>query len=268
MQYRGVHAMVTGGSSGIGRALVSRLVDLGSNVSVLALDDDDLESVAAEYAESAATVTTHAVDVRDEAQTRSVIADASALHGPCDLLVTSAGIARPGRFLELPNGEFEREMQVNFFGTLYAIRAVTPSMIERRRGRIVAISSAAGLLGVFGYSAYGSTKYAVRGLCDVLRTELKPHGVYVGCVFPTDVDTPQFAGEQEFLPDETKAIAGSVTPIAAEKVAAAILRGVDRRRANIFTDPTTMVLDRLVRMAPGLTQRWLDGKVAGVASGR
>ena len=159
-------------------------------------------------------------------------------------------------------------MQVNFFGTLYAIRAVTPSMIERRRGRIVAISSAAGLLGVFGYSAYGSTKYAVRGLCDVLRTELKPHGVYVGCVFPTDVDTPQSAGEQEFLPDETKAIAGSVTPIAAEKVAAAILRGVDRRRANIFTDPTTMVLDRLVRMAPGLTQRWLDGKVAGVTSGR
>jgi 3-dehydrosphinganine reductase len=83
-----------------------------------------------------------------------------------------------------------------------------------------------------------------------LRTELKPHGIYVGCVFPTDVDTPQFAGEQEFLPEETKAISGSVAPISAEKVAAAILRNVDRRRANIFTDPTTMVLDRLVRMAP------------------
>ena len=59
-----------------------------------------------------------------------------------------------------------------------------------------------------------------------------------------------------------------MTPISADKVAAAILRGVDRRRANIFTDPTTTVLDRLVRVAPGLTQRWLDGKVAGAAKDR
>jgi 3-dehydrosphinganine reductase len=141
-------------------------------------------------------------------------------------------------------------------------------MVARRRGRIVAISSAAGLLGVYGYSAYGSTKYAVRGLCDVLRTELRPHGIYVGCAFPTDVDTPQFAGEQPFLPEETKAISGTVKPMSAEEVAAAILRGVDRRRASIFTDPTTTVLDRLVRAAPGLTQRWLDSKVAGVDRAR
>ena len=263
-----MHAVVTGGSSGIGRALVARLVDRGSFASILALDDADLERVADDHADSAGTVGTYAVDVGDEDQVRSAVADATALDGPCDLLFTSAGIVRPGHFLELPDGESEREMRVNYFGTPYAIRAVAPSMIERRSGRIVAISSAAGLLGVFGYSAYGSMNYAVRGLCGVLRTELKPHGVYVGCVFPTDVDTPQFAGEQPFLPDETKAISGTVTPVSAEKVAAAILRGVDRRRANIFTDPTTAALDRLVRMAPGFTQRWLDSKVAGVAKDR
>lgn len=268
MQYRGVHAIVTGGSSGIGRALVARLVARGCEVSILALDDADLHKVADEYADSTGSVTTYAVDVGDEAEVRAAVADAVALHGPCDLLITSAGISRPGRFLEMPDGEFERHMRVNYFGTLYAIRAVAPSMVDRRSGRIVALSSAAGLLGVFGYSAYGSTKYAVRGLCDVLRTEMKPHGVYVGCVFPTDVDTPQFSGEQEFLPEETKAIAGSVKPISAEKVAIAILRGIDRRRANIFTDPATTVLDRLVRVAPGFTQRWLDAKVASAATER
>ena len=68
-------------------------------------------------------------------------------------------------------------MRVNYFGTLYAVRAVAPAMVEARRGSIVTISSAAGLLGVFGYSAYGASKYAVRGLCDILRTELKPHGI-------------------------------------------------------------------------------------------
>jgi 3-dehydrosphinganine reductase len=138
-------------------------------------------------------------------------------------------------------------------------------MAERRQGAVVAISSAAGLLGVFGYSAYGPTKYAVRGLCDVLRTELRPHGIYVGCVFPTDVDTPQFAGEQPYLPAETRAISGTVKPISADVVADAILRGIGKQRANIFTDRTTTVLDRLVRMAPGLTQRWLDRRVASVA---
>ncbi len=265
MQYRGVHAVVTGGSSGIGAALVALLVGRGANVSVVALDDDDLRSVETDRPGATGSVQICGADVGDEDQVRSAIALAVDRFGPCDLLVTSAGISRPGRFLEMPDGEFERHMRVNYFGTLYAIRAVAPSMIERRSGRIVAISSAAALLGVYGYAAYGSTKHAVRGLCDVLRTELRPHGVYVGCAFPTDVDTPQFAGEQPFLPEETKAIAGSVHPRSADDVAAAILRGVDRRRANIFTDPTTRFLDRLVRMAPGFTQRWLDAKVASVA---
>lgn len=268
MQHRDAHTIVTGGSSGIGRALVTRIADRGGKVSVVALDDGDLRRVEDAYAGSEAIITTYAADVGDESQVKTAVAEAVDRHGPCDLLITSAGIARPGRFLELPEGEFERQMLVNYFGTVYAIRSVVPSMMDRRSGRIVAISSAAGLLGVYGYSAYGATKYAVRGLCDVLRTEMKPHDIYVGCVFPTDVDTPQFAGEQPFLPDETKAISGTVKPISADKAARAILRGIEKRRANIFTDPTTAMLERLVRMAPGLTRRWLDAKVAGVAKGR
>ena len=104
----------------------------------------------------------------------------------------------------------------------------------------------------------------MRGLCEVLRTELKPHGIHVGCAYPTDVDTPQFAGEQPYLPDETKAISGTVKPITADQAALAILRGIEKRRADIFTDTNTTILARLVRVAPGLTQRWLDSKVASV----
>lgn len=268
MDYSATHAIVTGGSSGIGRALVGRLAGRGARVSIVALDDADLAAAATEHAGHHGGVSTHGADVGDEEAVREAMAAAVEQHGPCDLLITSAGIARPGHFLELDSDQFERQMRVNYFGTLYAIRAVAPSMVERRRGSIVAISSAAGLLGVFGYSAYGPTKYAVRGLCDVLRTEMKPRGVYVGCVFPTDVDTPQFAGEQPFLPDETKAISGTVKPVSADTVADAILRGIEKRKASIFTDSTTTVLDRLVRMAPGLTQRWLDSRVATVTRRR
>lgn len=262
MEYRDTHVMVTGGSSGIGRALVGMLVDRGARVSILALDDADLKTVAEEYSDRLRTVSTHPVDVTDLHQVTAAVDEATELLGFCRLLITSAGISRPGRFLELDDEHFVRLMDVNYFGTLHAIRAVTPRMVELGVGGIVAISSAAGLLGVYGYSAYGATKYAVRGLCEVLRTELKPHGIYVGCVYPTDVDTPQLAGEQPFLPDETRAISGTIRPIPAEKVARAILAGVDRKRADIFTDPTTMILDRLVRTAPGLTRRWLDSRVA------
>lgn len=261
MEWRDAHVIVTGGSSGIGSALVARLVQRGAQVSIIALDDDDLANAAVEHTHRGSAVTVHAADVGDETQVRTAIADAVTAHGPCDLLVTSAGITRPGYFLELPDGEFEREIRVNYFGTLYAIRAVAPSMMERHTGTIVAISSAAGLLGVFGYSAYGSSKYAVRGLCDVLRTEMKPHGVHVACVFPADVDTPMFAGERPHLPDETKALSGSISPISPQRVADAILQGVERGRVSIFVDPTTRALDYLVRFAPGVTRRWLDRKV-------
>lgn len=264
MEYRNAHVVVTGGSSGIGRALVHRLAGRGARVSIVALGDADLTAAESEHAHRNGTVSTHAADVGDAAQIEEAFAAAVERHGPCELLITSAGISRPGNFLELDAEQFERHMRVNYFGTLHSIRSAAPSMVERQRGGIVAISSAAGLLGVFGYSAYGPTKYAVRGLCDVLRTELKPHGIYVGCVFPTDVDTPQYQGERPFMPKEAEAISGSVKPISAEKVADAILRGIDKRRANIFTDPTTTVLDRVVRMAPGLTQRWLDHKVSSV----
>lgn len=260
------HALVTGGSSGIGRALVHQLADRGSRVAIVALPDGDLEVAVAEHRHRRGSVSIHGADVGDAGEMEVALAEAVDRHGPCDLLITSAGIARPGRFLELEPEQFERQMRVNYFGTLNAVRAAAPAMVERRHGAIVAISSAAGLLGVYGYSAYGASKYAVRGLCDVLRTEFKPHGLYVGCVFPTDVDTPQLAGEQAYLPAETRAISGTIKPISADKVALAILRGIEKRQANIFTDPTTRVLDRLVRVAPGLTQRWLDSRVRSVAA--
>ena len=264
MDLRRAHAIVTGGSSGIGRALVHQLAARGARVSIIALDDADLAAARDEHAHRAGAVTLHPADVGDESQVTRAVAAASEHHGPCRVLITSAGIARPGHFLELDSDQFEQQMRVNYFGTLNSVRAVVPSMIEQGGGSIVAISSAAGLLGVFGYSAYGPTKYAVRGLCEVLRTELKPHGIHVGCAYPTDVDTPQFAGEQPFLPLETKAISGTVKPISADVAALAIVRGIEKRRANIFTDRNTTILDRLVRMAPGITQRWLDSRVASV----
>ena len=149
-------------------------------------------------------------------------------------------------------------MEVNYFGTLHCIRAVVPAMLARRRGSIVAISSTAGLIPVFGYTAYGPSKYAVRGLTDILRIELRPHGIHVACVYPSDVDTPQLAGEEPYKPDELRRISGTVKPIPPEQVADAILRGVARRRPVIYADPKTRWLARLAGSAPGFTRFYMN----------
>lgn len=255
MRIPGAHAVVTGGTSGIGLATARMLADAGSRVSVIALDDADMAALAEDPPGNAHL---EAADVSDRAAVEAAIATSVSVHGPCDVLVTSAGIAMPGYFEALPIEEFERHMEVNYFGTLYAIRAIAPSMMERRTGSISAISSSAGLLGVFGYGAYAPTKYAVRGLCDVLRTEMRPHGVHVACVFPSDVDTPQFHNENLYKPHETRAISGTVKPITAERVAAAILRGIRRESAVVYPDPKTRAVARIAGFAPGTTRRVLD----------
>jgi 3-dehydrosphinganine reductase len=112
-----------------------------------------------------------------------------------DVLVTSAGSARPGYFIELDDAVFREQMELDYFGTLHAVRAVVPSMIERGRGHVVTVASTAALVGVFGYSAYAPAKYAVRGLSETLRSELAPLGIVVACAFPPDTETPGLAEE-------------------------------------------------------------------------
>ena len=141
------------------------------------------------------------------------------------MLVTSAGSSHPGYFEQLDDAVFREQMDVDYFGTLHAVRAVVPSMIERGRGHLVTISSTAGLIGVFGYSAYGPAKYAVRGLAETLRPELAPHGIVVACVYPPDTRTPGFDAENELKPAETERISAAIKPREAEHVARAIVAG-------------------------------------------
>jgi 3-dehydrosphinganine reductase len=125
-------------------------------------------------------------------------------------------------------------MDTNYYATVYVIKAVLPEMIARRSGHIINISSMAGFLGVFGYTAYGASKFAVTGFSESLRAELKPHGIRVSVAFPPDTDTPQLAYENQYKPPETKAISGAAQALSAEKVAQAILHQAARGHYLIF----------------------------------
>ncbi|MFD8495515.1 SDR family oxidoreductase [Amycolatopsis sp. NPDC059657] len=258
---RGAHAVITGGSSGIGLATAFMLAQRGASVTLIARNSVRLDAAATSLRDSGATdVQTVSVDVSDQ---RAITAALGSLE-PCDVLVTSAGQARPGHFLELEDSVFRQMVEVDYFGTLYPIRAVAPSMIERGRGSIVAISSATALLGIYGYTAYSPAKFAVRGLMECLRGELRPHGVHVGCVYPPDVDTPQLAEENEFKPAETAAISGSVKPMTAPAVAAKIVRAIERERFAVYPDRSMALLAGLGPLAAPFVRWVTDRKVRDV----
>ncbi len=239
----------------------------GARLSLIARGTDRLEAVAAELTRAGADVRVAAVDVCDRAALVSVIDGFVAEAGPCDVLLTSAGQSRPGRFLELDLEVYRRLMEVDYFGTLHAVRAVAGPMAARRRGSIVAISSAAGLFGIYGYTAYAPAKFAVRGLMEALRFEFAPLGVHVGCVFPGDVDTPQLTEDLKFQPAETTAISATVKVTSPDVVARAIVRGIERERFAIYSDRTTAALAGLAPAVAPALRAYFDRVLRQAANG-
>jgi 3-dehydrosphinganine reductase len=254
----GAHVVITGGSSGIGLATARAVVERGARVSLLARDEARL----ADAVDSVGAVASASVDVAQPDALRAAIGAVAQRGGPCDVLITAAGSAHPGYFEQLDDSVFRDQMEVDYFGTLYAVRAVVPSMIERGRGHLVTISSTAGLIGVFGYSAYAPAKYAVRGLAETLRSELVPHGIVVACAYPPDTRTPGFDAENALKPVETELISAAIKPREAVDVAKAIARGIEKDRLVITADAQTAALARAAGMLGPYVRRSMDRQVA------
>lgn len=233
---RDQHVLITGGSTGIGLALARQAAVAGARVSLVARDPGKLAAARAAIRAAAPEgpeVVIVSADVAVESQILAALATAENKHGDIDVLITSAGVARPGYFEEVPVAVFERTMAVNYFGTLYPVKAVVPGMRRRGRGAIVLISSGAGLYGFFGYTPYSPSKFALRGLAEALRAELQGSGVHLSIVYPPDTDTPQLAEESLTKPPETKAITAGGGLWTADDVARVTLHGMARRKFAI-----------------------------------
>jgi 3-dehydrosphinganine reductase len=264
------HVIITGGSSGIGKAIGLQLVQQGANLSIVARDRSKLATAQAELQAACASaeqqIFTLSADVADRVQAEGAMAAAIAHQGTPDWLITCAGIARPGYFRDLPLEVFEQTMAVNYFGSLYCIKAVLPAMLQRQQGQIVLVSSGAGLIGIYGYSPYCPSKFALRGLAESLRGELKPEGIGVSIAYPPDTDTPQWAEENKTKPPETQQITATAGVWSAADVARAIVRGAQTQRFAITPGTEMGVLNRFHSLlAPGL-QWYFDRIVQKVRS--
>lgn len=230
------HAIVTGGSSGIGLELAKLLAERSFDVTIIARDVRKLANARDEIqaaGKGRARVATYSVDVGETEAFRTTIKEAVTALGPPTWTIASAGIVEPGDILDLPLDSYERQMRTNFSGSLNLAHAVAPEMAANGGGRLVLIASGAAFVGLYGYSAYTASKFAVRGLAESLRLELEPQGISVTLAYPPDTRTPQYFDEMEKRSAVTAKIAGRGGLWDPEDVARRIFDAADRKAFTV-----------------------------------
>jgi NADP-dependent 3-hydroxy acid dehydrogenase YdfG len=228
---RGAVVIVTGASSGIGRALALRLGLLGYRVGLIARRRELLETAAAAIAASGGQAVLAVADVSDRSQLRSAVAEIERSFGPADVMVANAGHGVPTRLDPLNTFDVEQTIRVNILGVIYSIEAVLPGMIARKNGHLLGISSLGAFKGMPGESAYCASKAAVNAYMEGLRIALRSKGVVVTTVCPGFVDTPMTPMD-------------SVKPflMSAEAAANRVAGLIVRRRGGVVRFPLPMSL--------------------------
>jgi NAD(P)-dependent dehydrogenase (short-subunit alcohol dehydrogenase family) len=176
-------ALVTGGSSGIGRAVARRLRERGMTVYAAARSAEDLTALAEDGLRPVP------LDLTDDASVTAAVRQVIEAAGDIDVLVNNAGIGSAGGVVAAPAEEVRAQFEVNVFGPLRLTQLVATAMVARGSGTIVNVSSVAGRFGMPGSGAYSASKHAVEGLSDALRAELRRYGVRVVVVEPAVVRT-------------------------------------------------------------------------------
>ncbi len=255
---------ITGGSSGIGLSAARLFSSLGSHVMIFARREDGLLSALAEIEgcrlEDSQRFSCRRMDVRDYSAVRQCLAESVAAFGAPYVLVNSAGMVNPDYFEELSCEDLEETMSVNLCGTWNTCACLIPDM-KAAGGHIVNVSSMAGFIGIFGYTAYSASKFAVIGFSESLRSEMKPHGISVCVLCPTDTDTPQLRQENAARPAETKVVAGNARVMSPDDVAAAMIKGMEKGRFIIIPGTHGLLIHLAARFFPGIVRRVMDFQI-------
>lgn len=255
MELSGKVAIVTGGASGIGRALALRLADAGvAGVAVADLDGAGAAAVAEQIGARAIGV---ACDVGDDAENGELIAAARAAFGPVDVFCANAGIIGGADLLEVSDDDWARTYAVNVDAHVYAARRLVPEWLERGSGCFVATASAAGLLGQIGSAPYTVTKHAAVAFAEYLAIAYGGRGIHVSCLCPMGVDTPMLHGDGSPAAERASAVvraAGAV--VQPEQVADQVVDAIAAERFFVLPHPEVA---EFARRKADDHERWLAG---------
>eukprot|EP00249_Psilotum_nudum_P012534 c23841_g1_i1 orf=104-1228(+) len=227
------HVLITGGSSGIGLEVAKLAAAEGATVTILGRDRGRLvegQRAIEDFCGHRARALS--ADVREFESVTRAIEEA----GPVDILLCSHGYSLAAPLEEASLDDINEMIDTNLKGCIHVIKAVLPCMTrrtDRHPAAIALFSSQAGQAGLYGYSAYSASKFALRGLADGLQQELFLHNIRVSVIYPPDTYTPGFLKENESKPEITKVLSSSSSPMDAIDVARKCLRGIKAGRFNV-----------------------------------
>lgn len=258
--------VVTGASSGIGRATALALAGRGDHVVLAARDRQALEDVAEQCRAAGGTADVIPTDVTD-ADAVHELARRAAAGGRLDGWVNAAAVWSHGRFTDTPDAVLRQVLDTTYLGTVHGTRAALEVMLPRGGGVVVCVSSLYGLLGAPYVAPYMAAKWAVTGLCEAVRPELLGTGVHLCTVLPGAVDTPIHRSAATVLRRRLRPLPPVVTP---ESVADAVVAVLDRPRPRTVVGKAQLPAVWLQRAAPGVADRllrWGQDVVAGAHGG-
>lgn len=268
--FKGKTLYITGGSSGIGLATSKQLAALGAEIILFARARERLDAAAVEIKKKrlreGQKVCPVQVDVGDHENVRRVMAEAVQEFGAPDLLVNCAGRAYPHYFEEIGYEQFDRTMKTNIYGMWNTTSALVPAM-KKKGGHIVNVSSMAGFIGIFGYTAYCASKFGVIGFSEALRSELENYGIGVSVLCPPDTDTPGFAAENVTKPEETKEASKGAKLMSPDEVARQLIAGIKKGEKMIIPGFDGKLTWRLKRFLPALVDAVLNSQIKKVQQG-
>lgn len=250
--FLGKSAWVFGESQGIGLAVAEQLKQRGARLTLVARRAPLLEQEGNRLGAA-----WKSLDVGDYAQTEQAVHQLLDEQGPPQLVFNCAGLALPGYLTDLSSADIVAMNQVNYLGTVHVCKAVLPALLQQRAGHIVNLSSLGGVMGLFGYTAYCGSKYAVMGFSEALRREVAGQGVRVSAVCPPNTRTPGLEQENLRKPPEVLAQEEKVQVLEADQVASYVLKALPANPFVIIPSFDGRLAYRLARFAPALLNLFL-----------
>jgi len=248
--YQNKVALVTGGASGIGSALVKALSRRGATVVCADINIDGAHETVSAVRRDGGSAEAVRLDVTREEEVNCLVDETAAKHGRIDFMFNNAGIGIGGEFRDMTTEHWRRIIQVNLWGVIYGTTAAYRVMRRQRFGSIVNTASMAGLVPVPALSAYATTKHAVVGLSVSLLPEAKDLGVRIHVVCPGGIDTPIFTKAEILGNGDWDSVKKIPFVMDVDKAAARIIKGVRKNKAIIVFPLSSVLVWHLYRLMP------------------
>ena len=252
--FEGKTAIVTGGASGIGRAVGEELARRGAIVVLADINARLAEETAGSLAGQGYKARAAALDVTDFEAVKRLVDETVSEYGRLDYMFNNAGIAVFGETQDFSYDDWHRVIDVNLYGVVHGIAAAYPIMVKQRSGHIVNTASLAGLVPAAGEISYTASKYAIVGMSDTLRAEGKKYGVKSSVICPGFIRTPIYESCKMVDLDREKIIKQAPKGMDPAKCARIILRGIERDKTFIVVTFPAKILWYLQRISPGLAR--------------